>query len=112
MSYIPKTIYSDEYTLEMALRAVGSGWSNLIRECYTLCVDNEINIAQIKEKFGGLRFYVGAASIEILDKIEEICQMSYYICEHCGEDGELRNSLSWKLTLCDKCLGKVKNELF
>ena len=55
---------------------------------------------QIKEKFGGLRFYVQAATSKHYDYISFAESMSYRTCEQCGAPGK-RYSMGWHKTLCD-----------
>lgn len=57
-------------------------------------------IEQIKEKFGGLRFYVRNSTDEVGHYISFAEQMSYKTCEICGNPGE-RRSGNWIKTLCD-----------
>lgn len=57
-------------------------------------------IVQVKEKFGGLRFYVDGGSSEIYSYIDFAEQMSHKVCEVCGNRGERRGG-SWIKTLCD-----------
>lgn len=58
-------------------------------------------VSQIKEKFGGLRFYIsGKVSDSFLRLREDICyQRSFRVCEACGGPGRLTNGQ----TLCDAC---------
>ena len=67
------------------------------------------NVAQIKEKFGGLRFYVDEVSENQYKLIEKAEAESYKICEHCGstENVETKGK-SWIKSLCEKCRGKDK----
>ena len=62
--------------------------------------------SQVKEKFGGLRFYYDPTEIEITDQIFDLVTRaeteSYKICEECGKPGKLRNK-GWYVTLCNKC---------
>jgi len=58
--------------------------------------------AQVKEKFGGLRFYMTCANDEIFNLIEKAETLSYKTCEECGKPGEERN-VGWIHTLCDYC---------
>ncbi len=58
--------------------------------------------SQVKEKYGGLRFYMTCGTDEIFDLIEEAEALSYKTCEECGEPGEERNT-GWIRTLCDTC---------
>jgi hypothetical protein len=62
---------------------------------------NWIEVQQIKEKFGGLRFYYdgGDERISGLETMAEI--WAGRTCETCGDRGE-RRSGGWMRTLCDK----------
>lgn len=79
------------------------GWrpllNELIEDLKKLGWDGDIH--QVKEKFGGLRFYIGRGSDEIFDRIHKAENDSYKICEVCGEPGTMRNT-GWIKTLCDK----------
>lgn len=67
----------------------------------------KIQIHQIKEKFGGLRFYTGYAPKEFDDLVEEAEDLSYEVCEECGKPGHTRkNEWYWLCTLCDECAKK------
>lgn len=57
---------------------------------------------QVKEKFGGLRFYMTWETEEIDKLISKAEDESHKICESCGEPGKARSG-SWIRTLCDKC---------
>lgn len=82
---------------------VGAGWLPLVEELIVelkgLGWDGDLG--QIKEKFGGLRFYVGAASDEMHDLITQAELKSFRTCEQCGAPGELRTG-GWVKTLCDR----------
>ena len=57
---------------------------------------------QVKEKFGGLRFYFyggDSATSAVVDTVE---QLSYRICERCGKPGKQRGGY-WIYTRCDEC---------
>lgn len=56
---------------------------------------------QIKEKFGGLRFYVQAATDEHWNYIAFAESMSYRTCEECGAPGK-RYTDGWHTVLCDE----------
>jgi hypothetical protein len=58
--------------------------------------------SQVKEKFGGLRFYMTCATDEIFDLIEEAEALSCKTCEECGKPGEERCG-GWIHTHCDYC---------
>ena len=55
---------------------------------------------QIKEKFGGLRFYVQAATDKHYNYISFAESMSYRTCEQCGAPGKTYTD-GWHKTLCD-----------
>ena len=80
------------------------GWDplikNLIDELITLGWDKQVT--QVKEKFGGLRFYINGGSDEIYNKITEAEKLSHETCELCGKKGELRTKIRWFTTLCDE----------
>jgi hypothetical protein len=55
---------------------------------------------QVKEKFGGLRFYVQAATDKHYSYISFAESMSYRTCEECGAAGKTYTD-GWHMTLCD-----------
>jgi len=55
---------------------------------------------QVKEKFGGLRFYVQAATDKHHQYINFAESMSYRTCEECGAPGKTYTD-GWHMTLCD-----------
>ncbi len=57
-------------------------------------------LVQVKEKFGGLRFYADGGSSELQAQIELAEAMSYRTCETCGAPGVPRRG-GWIRTLCD-----------
>jgi hypothetical protein len=57
-------------------------------------------VLQVKEKFGGLRFYVNHKSDAIRQRIETAQHESFYTCEICGQPGRLREDDLIK-SLCD-----------
>jgi hypothetical protein len=77
-------------------------------------------VVQVKEKFGGLRFYLNFPpmtkfSEEEYNKLEGMISfaenyLSYSICEDCGKPGECRNDLGWIRTLCNEHYEEVKKK--
>ena len=93
-----------EFTRKLAKAQVGGGWGGLIDEIYNIleAMPNEnVTVTQVKEKFGGLRFYWEGSIDGEFDLVEDICKKSYYICEECGEPGKARYG-GWIKTLCNK----------
>ena len=71
-------------------------------------LDEDIQVTQIKEKFGGLRFYIGPATERAHKLIEEAEELSMETCEECGEPGRSRSDLDWITTLCDMHHAKAR----
>lgn len=62
---------------------------------------------QVKEKFGGLRFYMaGPQTKEMSYLIRQAEEKSFNTCEVCAAQGVLRTEKRWMLTLCDTCDSK------
>jgi len=84
---------------------VGAGWRPLVEKLVDdiIAIDQEVEVLQVKEKFGGLRFYVGGASEEVYALIGKAEEESFKICERCGTNDNVSTKGGWLLTLCDKC---------
>jgi len=111
--------YWEEVKAPLDTRGIecGNGWLGLIEELAAKC-EKHIHtlerkgvakqdwprIAQIKEKFGGLRFYVhGDLPDALRQKIRHVVDVkSFEVCETCGKPGVLREG-GWYRTLCDIC---------
>lgn len=92
--------------------AVGKGWYPILEK---LC-DNiqhhidwkvkqgvditQVTVDQIKEKFGGLRFYYSGGDDEISGMVRMAESWADVACEECGGIGK-RRSGGWVRTLCD-----------
>ena len=57
--------------------------------------------AQVKQKYGGLRFYVDGGDEFIFGAIRHAELMSYITCEECGLPGQPEGR--WTSTLCGNC---------
>lgn len=86
------------------------GWHRLVE---TLIVDLikigwDGELEQVKEKFGGLRFYIGATTPEITELIKEAESASYTTCTDCGCGSAKRTSnRGWVRTLCEACAAQL-----
>lgn len=85
----------------------GDGWfpilDDLCKNLQEVC-DREgfqVIAVQVKEKFGGLRFYIGPGNDEIFDLIDKAQNKSHEVCETCGEPGKIRGHM-WLYCACDK----------
>jgi hypothetical protein len=86
---------------------VGVGWKKIIWELDDELskLDPDYSIAQVKEKFGGLRYYINGIDVpyEVYGPLIDYAEAeSYKTCEECGEPGIIRDDLAWLKTLCDK----------
>lgn len=92
--------------------AVSKGWWPIIEKLcaniqhYTDWKNREtevvpqVVVAQIKEKFGGLRFYYDGGDAEISGMVRMAESWADVACEECGAIGT-RRSGGWIRTLCD-----------
>lgn len=102
------------------------GWNEIIWNlCHELKQILEKNntplssfvVAQVKEKFGGLRFYYdldaprnSELAEEIFDAVNAAEKKSYKVCLNCGEPG-VRRDTRWITTLCDKHFKEIEERL-
>ena len=91
---------------------VGPGWYELIKDLIQDLIELgwDKQVCQVKEKFGGLRFYINTGSDEIYKRITEAEKQSYETCEETGLPGELRTDIGWHTTLCDEEYQKIKEK--
>ena len=63
--------------------------------------EHQVVAAQVKEKFGGLRFYIDGGDDWVYGAISMAESMSYRTCEVCGAPGKTRGG-AWIRTTCDE----------
>ena len=63
---------------------------------------HQVIAAQVKEKFGGLRFYVDNSDDYTRGVIAMAESMSYRTCEYCGSPGK-QTGKGWIKTVCESC---------
>jgi hypothetical protein len=94
------------------------GWFDIV---WRLCEDLEplvaqfeketglpFEVLQVKEKFGGLRFYVNCRRNEAISRrIGIAADEFFHTCEVCGQPGTLRENRCIK-TLCDEHVGATR----
>jgi hypothetical protein len=97
--------------------SIGAGWYPIL---YNFCVflekikesGNEVDIAQVKEKFGGLRIYVNNVKVSdddvdrIYEYINQLEKLADKVCEKCGSTEEISKDSSkhfWIKSYCKKC---------
>jgi len=113
-----KNRYGDMRTTAMCWGfSCGDGWYSLIddlcRKIMEIDPNGHVVADQVKEKFGGLRFYFHLEHAEdsgcedLFDKVEDLVRetedKSLTICEYCGGPGKQRYEGWMVYTLCDTC---------
>lgn len=93
----------EEVSLQYVLDHVGKGWhplvTKLIENLFKFGWDGDLH--QIKEKFGGLRFYIGEGNDAIYTYIDAAEMLSLTTCEICGKPGSTSGwGRNWIRTLC------------
>ena len=84
----------------------GDGWYPLLR---ALCLNiqhtkQEVTADQVKEKYGGLRFYYSGGDRYIDGLVSMAETMSEYTCESCGDTSTAKiRGTHWLCCSCDKC---------
>jgi hypothetical protein len=108
--------YPKPYGLEC-----GEGWKDIVDYTHEKLkyIDPDYTIAQIKEKFGGLRYYFdtsieyGSIAYDIMNDIVKAAEYeASYTCELCGAQGiskgvETRKDHGWYYTYCKECSDKA-----
>jgi hypothetical protein len=64
-------------------------------------VVDQVTVDQVKEKFGGLRFYYTGGDDKIRGMVGMAESLSAITCEECGAPGDQRQG-GWIRTLCDE----------
>lgn len=88
----------------------GDGWFKLIEDlCFKIERLNipHLHVHQVKEKFGGLRFYTGPVQAEpgkaLWYLITTAEDLSMEVCELCGKSGTQHSRRGWIKTVCEGC---------
>lgn len=116
VSNFPK-IFKDRYSpMDTTLMCwgfeCGDGWYDLLDRLCFIIQDHldwvnrteekvpQVVAVQVKEKFGGLRFYYDGGDEHIGGMVRMAESMSYVTCETCGERGKVRGG-GWFYTACE-----------
>jgi hypothetical protein len=88
---------------------VGVGWHDLISvlDGALARLDPEYTVVQIKEKFGGLRYYIGTIDPSVRTEAETLIhiaeQAALHSCEECGRYAAGTEEVNgWYHTLCEE----------
>ena len=81
---------------------VGEGWWPICVQLHLelLTLDPDYRIAQVKEKFGGLRFYLEAGTAAMWHAVSDAECRAEVTCEVCGKPGTNEPVQGWYSTLC------------
>lgn len=110
MCAVPGFVTYRGYTLAQALASVGPGWAGLVQKLWA-AKPADVTVTQVKEKYGTLRWYTGAAPEGYLDLVDVVEAESATICEECGAAGRVDWVRGWARTRCDRCLDKFLGDL-
>jgi len=86
----------------------GDGWFDIIYRLSAALekLDAGIVAVQVKEKFGGLRFYVKGVRQSAMEEAHRLIGVAEgeaaRTCEACGKPGEIRFG-GWTKVRCDEC---------
>lgn len=82
-----------------------AGWEGLVDELIEDLVELgwDKDLHQVKEKFGGLRFYIGSQTAEIAARISEAETKSLVICGDCGTDCGPKPYRQYMVAMCMEC---------
>jgi hypothetical protein len=82
---------------------IGDGWIDLVYDvhCQIVKIKPDYKIAQIKQKFKGLRYYIEESNYQIDAIIAKAENASYEVCEVCGGHVDFDDNYLG-MTLCDE----------
>lgn len=97
MNKIEKVVFEDSGTVQYTpYDVIGRGWEPLVDQLVRECEANGGQVVQVKEKFGGLRFYYDEPENGynefwkcFREWVNAVENLSYYICEYTGKPGNL-----------------------
>ena len=90
---------------------VGPAWADLVLDADAALakIDPDYEIHQVKEKYGGLRYYCSLDDLdEAITIIRAAERRAERTCEHCGIEGDIVTAgrvgeSGWYKTLCPPC---------
>ena len=97
---------TEKSTMHNNLIYCGDGWFDILMNLCEEIHAMRPKVMQIKEKFGGLRFYASFPkdySEQGWAEIRKAEEKASETCEDCGQPGEFRVRNGWRYTSCDKC---------
>lgn len=107
--WLRHNIYNNEPGITMPMAGIDNGWFKILD---TLCAKIDIELKKnpelekhfvvtcIKQKWGGLCFYVMTATDAIFNAIDQAETQSLITCEICGKKAGPKKIRGWISTLC------------
>ena len=119
---LPRNIWTDEISKDFEysyteLDAMPDGWrkafglqmcEELKQELIRINKMDEFRIAQIKEKFGELRFYTNWVTDEIEAIINKYTELSRKTCINCGKPATVITT-GWISPFCNDCVKDIND---
>lgn len=86
---------------------IGPGWLQIVLGLHREMVQirPEYKIVQIKEKFGGLRYYYEPFDKRLEDLVRAAERQAWETCSECGHEGSTDSGRGF-MVLCDSCKEK------
>jgi len=91
-----------------SINNVGEGWHEIIRtlEEKLNAIDPEFELLQVKEKFGGLRYYAHTSQPDQGTNFHQLISLAeeatFHTCEQCGKPAETHSYRGWLKTFCEE----------
>ena len=101
----------ERYAIRMFGIECGDGWRTILENLFAniqLLIDGGapmIELHQVKEKFGGLRFYAEECDDNVRKAISDAELAAWNTCELCGSTEEVGCTNGWITVCCRKCHG-------
>lgn len=92
------------------------GWHQIIVDCHKelVAIDPDYILFQVKEKLGGLRYYIDSSTKDyyaMRDVIDKYERLSLQTCEYTGEPGVLaKGKGGWRKTLSRQVMSEYGYE--
>ena len=82
----------------------GKGWEKLYKPILDYAAEHNIEVHQVKEKFGQLRIYLSSYDNTVRKMIDDAEEKSYNTCEVCGKyiDKPIVEN-HWIYPQCEEC---------
>ena len=111
--------YNDKLPFTLFGIECGKGWFSLIEPIINYIdgynkdkenPDEQIEILQIKEKYGTLRIYTSFGNDELFRMIDEAERESEHVCEFCGSRENIGETQGYYMTCCRSCVKEMAIE--